>query len=89
MADDREAFAANRSAGLRARHETREARAVRRDPLKALAYLLAQYDLIVEIHAQVVMDTPEDREIHDRAVATFRKAAEPIRTALAPEGTPS
>jgi hypothetical protein len=30
MTDDRQEFAANRDAGLRARHETREARAIRR-----------------------------------------------------------
>lgn len=37
MADDREAFQANRSAGLRARHETREARAVRRRVAEEIA----------------------------------------------------
>jgi len=79
---DRDAFREARDAGLRARHETREVRAVRKDPVKALAYLLAQYDRVVEVHEHVVMDTPEDRELHDRAVATFREAAEPIRTAL-------
>lgn len=51
--------------------------------IKALAYLLAQYDRLAEVHSLVVMDTPEDRELHARTVAAFRKAAEPIRTALA------
>lgn len=27
---------------------------------------------VIEVHAHVVMDTPKDRELHDRAVATFR-----------------
>lgn len=80
---DRDAFREAREHGLKARHETREARAVRSDPVKALRYLLAQYDRVVEVHEHVVMDTHEDRELHDRAVATFREAAEPIRSALA------
>jgi hypothetical protein len=27
---------------------------------------------VIDVHAQVVMDTPEERDLHDRAVATFR-----------------
>lgn len=27
---------------------------------------------VIDVHAEVVMDTPEDRELHDRAVETFR-----------------
>lgn len=37
MTDDRQEFAANRDAGLRARHETREARAVRRAQIRVVA----------------------------------------------------
>lgn len=28
---------------------------------------------VIDVHAHVVMDTPEDRDLHDRAVATFRR----------------
>jgi hypothetical protein len=91
MANDefREGHEERREHGLKARHETREARAVRSDPVKALRYLLAQYDRVVEVHEHVVMDTPEDRELHDRAIATFREAAEPIRSALADSKEPT
>ena len=37
MTDDRQEFAANRDAGLRARHETREARAVRKQVAEEIA----------------------------------------------------
>jgi hypothetical protein len=47
-----------------------------------LAYLLGQYDAVTNIHANVVMDTPEDRELHDRAIAMFREAVGPIRERL-------
>lgn len=87
MANDdyREQHERDRAAGLAARHETRVERAIREDPMKALRYLLAQYDRVVEVHEHVVMDTPEDRELHDRAIATFKEAAEPIRKMLAPD----
>ena len=51
-----------------------------------LRYLIRQYETLVDVHAAVVMDTPEDRELHDRAVAAFREAVAPIkaRPALAP-----
>lgn len=53
------------------------------DLLRHLAYLLAQYDRLVRAHALVVMDTPEDRELHDRVVVEFRNAADPVRRLLA------
>lgn len=29
---------------------------------------------VIEVHEHVVMDTPEDRNLHDRAVAQFRES---------------
>jgi hypothetical protein len=52
------------------------------DLLRHLTYLLAQYDRLVRAHALVVMDTPEDRELHDRVVVEFRNAADPVRRLL-------
>jgi len=40
---DRDAFRANREAGLRARHETREARAVRKAVAEEIALALADH----------------------------------------------
>jgi hypothetical protein len=48
-----------------------------------LDYLLKQYDRLVQAHTLVVMDTPEDRELHGRLVAEFRKAAGPVRKLIA------
>lgn len=48
-----------------------------------LAYLLQQYDLVVAVHDGVRMDTPEDVLLHDKGIATFRKAAESVRERLA------
>jgi hypothetical protein len=80
MANDefREDHESRRQFGKAKQHEKR----LTVDPVKALRYLLAQYDRVVEVHDHVVMDTPEDRELHDRAIATFREAVEPIRKAM-------
>jgi hypothetical protein len=43
-----------------------------------LAYLLTQYERAVSIHAQVRMDTDEDRRLHADAVTALRRAAEPV-----------
>ena len=41
--------------------------------LKAeVAYLRALCVTIIETHAEVVMDTKKDRDLHDRAVGIFR-----------------
>jgi hypothetical protein len=49
---------------------------------EALVYLLGQYNRVVQVHRKVVMDTPEDRDLHDRAVAAMEEAAAPIRRHL-------
>lgn len=48
-----------------------------------LRYLLEQYDRLLAVHEQVRMDTPEDRELHADAIATFRQVAEPARAVVA------
>ena len=45
--------------------------------------VLDQYDRLVEVHSHVVMDTPEDRELHDRTVATFGRYSTAARNRLA------
>jgi hypothetical protein len=37
-----------------------------------VAVLAQLCDTVIKVHEQVVMDTAEDRELHDRACATFR-----------------
>jgi hypothetical protein len=39
-----------------------------------IAALTSLCDRIITVHEQVVMDTPADRELHDRACQTFRAA---------------
>ena len=53
-----------------------------------LGYLLGQYDRAVDVHEGVVMDTPEQRALHDKAIAAMRQAAEPVRAALTPQNVP-
>lgn len=48
-----------------------------------LAYLLTQYERTVNIHAQVRMDTDEDRRLHTEAVTAMRDAAAPVARFLA------
>jgi hypothetical protein len=36
------------------------------------AALVNLCETVITVHDQVVMDTPEERELHDRAVSTFR-----------------
>jgi hypothetical protein len=61
---------------------------------RLLGYLLAQYERAVDIHAQVRMDTDEDRDLHAHAVEQLRRAAALVRAALVraalsdPEATP-
>lgn len=43
-----------------------------------LAYLLTQYERAVSIHAQVRMDTDEDRRLHADAITALRRAGEPV-----------
>jgi hypothetical protein len=46
-----------------------------REPLIELCWYLAhQYERLLAVHASVQMDTPEDRSVHDQAVAGFRDA---------------
>ena len=47
-----------------------------------LGYLLAQYERVVNALGRIEMDTPEDQEVHGRAVTTFDAAAEPSRALL-------
>lgn len=49
---------------------------------KHLGYLLAQYERVVAAVRLIRMDTPEDQELHERAVATFEAVAEPARALL-------
>ena len=54
--------------------------------------VLDQYDRLLEVHGHVVMDTPEDRELHDRTVATFAQYGAVVRArsaalAVAPSET--
>ena len=41
---------------------------------------------VIGAHEQVVMDTPEDRDLHDRAIATFRAALTTTPTPAAEVG---
>jgi hypothetical protein len=43
---------------------------------KEIMRLRHNYRSLLAIHAAVKMDTPEDQELHDRAVATFTTALE-------------
>lgn len=45
--------------------------------------VLDQYDRLVEVHGAVVMDTPDDRVLHERAVATFARFGAAARARLA------
>lgn len=47
-----------------------------------LRYLATQYTLLLDAHARVAMDTVEDRELHDRVVATFRQALVSLEQAV-------
>jgi hypothetical protein len=49
---------------------------------EALAYLVGQYGRLLELHRQVAMDTPADRELHSRAVSAADEAVAPIRERL-------
>jgi hypothetical protein len=49
---------------------------------ECLAYLLSQYDKVVAAVEHIRMDTEEDRDLHDRAIAAFKVAAEPVRKLL-------
>lgn len=53
-------------------------------PTEALIELCRK---VIDVHAEVVMDTPEDRDPHDRAVSTFRAhlAVLAARAQAAPE----
>jgi hypothetical protein len=55
------------------RAHDRMAKALADERVKA-ARLRALAERILTVHEQVVMDTPEDRDLHDRACATFRAA---------------
>lgn len=39
-------------------------------------------DAAITVHEQVNMDTPEDRELHDRATTTFRQQSALIHRLL-------
>jgi hypothetical protein len=47
-----------------------------------LEYLGAQYGRLLYAHEQVVMDSPEDRELHNRVIAEFKQAVEALRKDL-------
>lgn len=62
----------------------RQARAEERERVDDLAKLC---ETVITVHENVVMDTPEDRELHDRAIAAFRAAHRAILARAAqPEG---
>lgn len=49
---------------------------------EALAYLIGQYDRLLELHRLIVMDTPEDRDLHARVVSAAEECVTPIREHL-------
>jgi hypothetical protein len=48
-----------------------------------LGYLLRQYDRVVGMHEQIVMDTEKDQDLHARSVEAFRLGARPVREFIA------
>lgn len=63
--------------------EADECRAVLTETAKLLGYLLRQYEHVVGIHAQIVMDTEEDRETHRRSIEAMELGAKPVREWIA------
>lgn len=62
----------DRIAELEHEVEALRAKVARVDAL--LAYIGEQYGRLLAVHERVVMDTPEDRDLHAQVVETFREA---------------
>lgn len=55
-------------------HEVRALQRITETVTAAGAALHQIAETVIDVHAEVDMDTPEDRELHRRAVETFREA---------------